>query len=424
MAVCMKEGFTGRLGTPVKAGALACLLALSPPLHAEGSLVIVGGALRDDNAEVHRALIDAMPAQGPMVIIPAASGRPARSAAGFADSLAAHGLAREQIVTFPLAVRDDSSTPDVDESAWSRNAWDKKLLDDMENAAGFWFTGGDQVRITRALLGEEGQPSPLLEQIRARLKAGAVVGGSSAGAAIMSRDMIAGGVSFTALLNPPTTDYSDTEAQDSGRLYLDKGLGFLPEGLVDQHFDRKARLGRLVRAMAATGQRRGYGIDENTALLLRLGQDEARVLGRGSVTALDASKARFGFDTPTLAGDLELSVFAPGVTFRLSDLAPLSGQGDPTVGQEYFGYAPTQGGGMAFANTRLDQALGFDLLDNDSVNRLDRYSIDEAGDVLIYRFRQTGISAGFWRSEGSDDRYTISRVRFDILRRKASLNAH
>jgi cyanophycinase len=407
----------------VGAGALACVLTTSP-VHAGGSLLIVGGALRDDNAEVHRALIDAMPEQGPMVIIPAASGRPARSAAGFTDALVAHGLARERIMTFPLAVRDDSATPDVDESAWSRNAWDEKLVADVKNAAGFWFTGGDQVRITRSMLGEDEQPSPLLRQIRARLSAGAVIGGSSAGAAIMSQEMIAGGVSFTALLNPPTTDYADTEAQDSGRLYLDRGLGFLPEGLVDQHFDRKARLGRLVRAMAATGQRRGYGIDEDTALQLRLGQDQARVLGRGTVTVLDAANARFGFATPMLASDLELSVFAPGVTFRRSDVVPLSGHGDATLGSEYFGYRPTQGGGMAFANTRLDQALGYDLLDNDSVNTLDRYSIDEEGNILVYRFRQAGDSAGFWRSEGSDDRYTASRVRFDILKRKVELPDH
>ena len=66
----------------------------------------------------------------------------------------------------------------------------------------------------------------------------------------MSRDMIAGGVSFTALLEPLASAYSDSEDQDSGRLFLSRGLGFLPDGLVDQHFDRKARLGRLVRALA------------------------------------------------------------------------------------------------------------------------------------------------------------------------------
>jgi hypothetical protein len=78
---------------------------------------------------------------------------------------------------------------------------------------------------------------------------------------------------------------------------------------------------------------------------------------------------------------------------------------------------------MAFANPRLDQALGFDLLDNDA-RRLDRYSIDKRGRVLIYRFSQTNESKGFWRSAGSADRYTISKVRFDIIALKTELPPH
>ena len=405
-------------------GAWVLAFGLSgPAFGADGSLLIVGGALRDDNADVHRALLENLLPEGPLVIVPAASGRPARSAAGFAESLESYGLDPARIRVFPLAVRDDSATEDVDESGWAKNAWDTALLDPVRNAAGFWFTGGDQMRITRTLLGRDGEESHLLQLIRERLAAGAVVGGSSAGAAVMSRDMIAGGVSFTALLEPLAGAYSDTEDQDSGRLYLSRGLGFFPAGIVDQHFDRKARLGRLVRAMAATGQPRGYGVDEDTALLIRLGEDRARVLGRGSVTLVDAADARFAFSRKNLATRLEISVIAAGVSFRISDFAVLDGQGDPTVGKEYFGYEPDQGGGMAFANPRLDQALGFDLLDNDA-GSIDRYSIDSAGRVLVYRFTQTDRSSGFWRSEGSGDRYTVSRVRFDILTLEAGLPAH
>jgi len=400
------------------------LLAAVPGARADGALLLVGGALAEDNAAVHRALIEALLPEGPLVIVPAASGRPARAAAGFADSLQRHGLARERIRVFPLAVRDDEETADIDESGWSGNAWIREEIDRVRDAAGFWFTGGDQMRITRALLDAGGADSPLLALIRERLAAGAVVGGSSAGTAVMSRDMIAGGISFRALLEPLATAHADTEDQDSGRLYLDRGLGFLPQGLVDQHFDRKARLGRLVRAMAATGQARGFGIDEDTALLIRSGADRAAVLGRGSVTLLDASRARFGFSTPTLVSGLELSVIPGGVEFRPSDFEPLSGQGDATQGREYFGHAPLGGGGMAVANPRLDQALGYDLLDNDAVGVLNRYSIDASGRVLVYRFAQTERSAGFWRSDGAGDRYTATRIRFDILALTAALPPH
>ena len=49
------------------------------------------------------------------------------------------------------------------------------------------------------------------------------------------------------------------------------GLGFFPFGMVDQHFIKRGRLGRLVVAMAEAGVRRGFGIDENTALLVEGG---------------------------------------------------------------------------------------------------------------------------------------------------------
>ncbi len=400
------------------------LCAPALPAWADGSLLIVGGALKEDNAAVHRALIGAMPPKGKMVIVPVASGRPAKSAADFAASLQKYGLSEDRLAVYPLAVRDDGSTDDVDESRWERNAWNTESVAAVSDAAGFWFTGGDQVRITSTLLGDEGEESPLLTLVRKRLAEGAVVGGTSAGAAIMSRHMIAGGISFTALLEPLTGAYSDSEDQDSGRLYLTEGLGFLENGVVDQHFDRKARLGRLVRALAATGQARGFGIDENTALLVQPGFDTATVLGGGSVVLLDAKNARFSFDSGTLASGLRLGVIAPGVRFRLSDFSLLDGQGDATVGNEYFGYEPLQGGGMALANSRLNQALGFDLLDNDSVKQLDRYSIDDEGRIIVYRFRQTADSAGYWSSEGSADRYTVVNVGLDILKLKTKLPAH
>ncbi|MGB5290360.1 MAG: hypothetical protein WBN41_02770, partial [Lysobacterales bacterium] len=197
--------------------------------------------------------------------------------------------------------------------------------------------------------------------------------------------------------------------------HMSQGLGFMPAGIVDQHFDRKARLGRLVRAMAATGQARAYGVDENTALVINLESDEARVLGSGSVTLINATNAQFGFGKTQLVSGLELSVIAAGASFRLVDFEVVSGQGDATIGNEYYGYAPIQGGGMAFANSRLDQALGYDLLDNENSTRLKRFSVDHEGRILVYIFTQTPGSKGYWRREGSGEHYTLSKVRFDIL---------
>ena len=392
--------------------------ALLAPLAtaAEGRLVIVGGALADGNREVYEAFLGALRGGGPVVVIPAASGRPARAAAEFARNLELHGLEPGRVRVFPLAVRDDAGTADLDEGTWAGNAWDVSLVEGLGDPSGFWFTGGDQMRIVQTMRGSEGQESPLLQLVRRRLAEGAVVGGTSAGAAVMSRRMIAGGDSFRALLEPPAASYSSIEEQDSGRLSLDHGLGFIGSGIVDQHFDRKARLGRLVRALAETGETVGYGIDEDTALVVDLAAGTASVAGRGSVTVVDARSARFDFKGSELASQLALSLGGSGARFRMDPPAMVGAPGDPTRGKEYFGHAAPAGGGMAFANARLDQALGHDLLDNHASTELHRYSVDDAGRMLVYRFSETPQSQGYWLSTGSVDRYAVSDVRLDIRR--------
>ena len=376
----------------------------------------MGGALADDNREVYEAFLGALEGDGPVVVIPAASGRPARAAAEFVRNLEAYGLAAGRVVVFPLALRDDTGTEDVDESTWSGNAWEASLVEGLGEPAGFWFTGGDQMRIVQALRRPDGRESPLLELVRQRLADGAVVGGTSAGAAVMSRRMIAGGDSFRALLEPLAGGYSSTEDQDGGRLFLDRGLGFLADGIVDQHFDRKARLGRLVRALGETGERIGLGVDEDTALVVDLAAGMATVAGRGSVTLVDARSARFDFQGRDLASHLEVSLGGSGARFRLDPPGLAGAPGKPTRGHEYFGHPVLAGGGMAFANARLDQALGYDLLDNDTSSELSRYSVDGSGSVLVYRFSEMPQSEGYWLAAGSVDRYAVSAVRLDIRR--------
>lgn len=410
----MKSSIKNRLRAPFGALLLLCLTVSAAPASAGGQLLIVGGALSPDNSGVHQAFVNSLRNNGPVVIIPVASGQPARSALRFSEALVRYGLDASRIEVFPLAVRDDASTEDIDEGQWSENAWNADLLAKFSDAAGFWMTGGDQLRITKALKGEDGQESPLLSLMRERLAAGAVIGGTSAGAAVMSGDMIAGGVSFTALTMPLAETASASEDEDSGRLYLDRGLGFLPTGIVDQHFDRRARLGRLVRALIETGQSKGYGIDEDTALLIDLDSGRSQVLGRGSVTLLDAANAGSNRAEGVLASGVILSLAAPGVVFDLQSFRFLEGQGNPTVGHEYYGHEPMPGGGMALPNPLLHQALGNDLLDNRASSRLDRFSVDGRGQSLVYSFVQTPSSQGYWLSGASGGRYSASAVRFDI----------
>lgn len=138
---------------------------------------------------------------------------------------------------------------------------DRKIADDptfaerLSGASAVWIAGGDQQRLADAYAG-----TVFEETLRLYLERGGVVGGTSAGAAIASRVMIAGG-----------------EEQP----LLSTGFDLLPGSIIDQHFKQRDRTGRLVAAVAANPQRVGLGIDESTAVVFH--QRTMQVLGNGNV---------------------------------------------------------------------------------------------------------------------------------------------
>ena len=384
------------------------------PVNAGGTLVIAGGAVTEENRALYEAFISALPAEGPIAVIPAASARPARSFAAVRAALERWGVSPGRIALYPLALIDDTGTPAVDESQWSGNARDAANIGKFTDAAGFWFTGGDQTRIIRLLQDDSGGDTPLLALLRGRLADGAVVGGTSAGAAVMSGVMIAGGDSFTALLEPPAGSYTDIAEQEGGPLVLAAGLGLFPYGVVDQHFDRKARLGRLARALLITGEQRGFGIDEDTALVVDLEAGRGVVAGRGSVAVLSDVTPGSSAGSPKQLATLGIDVLAPGAVIDLHSGVIDPGDGEPVLGKEAFSHPPLQGGGMALANGRLAEALGYDLLDNSAARELRRLSVDEGGRAVVYRFRQTGLSRGYLHTGPGGEHYTITGVELAI----------
>jgi cyanophycinase len=324
--------------------ALACAMlfgALSAPASAQaegGRLVIVGGGLSLDNADVYHAFIDNRAEGSPgIAIIAAASASPSGSGATFAGELMFYGVAAEDIAIVQLAMLDDPDTPDVDESEWAGNAVDPEQIAVIESAGAIWFTGGDQMRLRQLLIAEDGADTPMLAAIRARLEAGAVIGGSSAGAAAMSDPMIAGGDPFGGLFGE-VLEAGPAQNEESGSLVLDRGLGFFTPGLVDQHFAQRGRFGRLARAIMAqpAASRTGIGIDEDTALLVDRGDHAAWVVGRGTVTALDGRQATV---SATGFADIRLSRLHGGDMLDLSTLAvtPASGRQPVTARPSVFG---------------------------------------------------------------------------------------
>lgn len=137
-----------------------------------------------------------------------------------------------------------------------RKANDPAFVAPLKSASAVWISGGSQTRLSDAYLGTKVET-----ELHALLARGGVIGGTSAGAAIMSRDMIASG------RNTPK---------------MGKGFGFLPYSIIDQHFLARNRQPRSLKAVKEHPGRFGLGIDEGTALEVR--GRRMRVLGNSTVT--------------------------------------------------------------------------------------------------------------------------------------------
>ncbi|GAB1688605.1 cyanophycinase [Krasilnikovia sp. M28-CT-15] len=272
-----------------------------------GSLVLVGGGLSDDNAAVYDDIV--------------------RLAGG-------SGRARIGIVTAAASVPaedPDAGTPDCNNSVCNGDYYaalfqrygaqaewipidldhvaaadDPAVVAQINRLSGFFFGGGDQYRYVTTMKRAGGADSAALAAIRARLHAGAVVAGTSAGAQIQAgRDMVSGGESYEGLRDGSAPGYFD----DATKLgYLpDGGFGFFQAGLLDTHFSHRGRWGRSARLAADTGHDRVFGLDQDTALeVTGVGgrHESMRVLGASGVHVLDLrrAEARTGEDGWSISG--------------------------------------------------------------------------------------------------------------------------
>ena len=154
------------------------------------------------------------------------------------------------------------------DTVYREDASDASALEAIEKATGVFFTGGDQARITSVLKDTE-----IDQALHRRYSEGIVIGGTSAGAAMMPDMMIVEGDGET---NPRVEIVK-----------MEPGMAFLPGVVIDQHFAQRGRIGRLLSAVAQQPVVLGFGIDENTAIVVNNNQLE--VIGEGAVTVIDVS---------------------------------------------------------------------------------------------------------------------------------------
>jgi len=386
----------------------------------KGRLVIVGGALGSSNVDVYNKFIDLGKGKDncKIGIIPAASSS-LKSSKAFKYDLVKYGALENNIEIIPIAITDDKSTKDVDESKWIENVNKPEIAEKLKSYTAIWFVGGDQTKITTALLNKDGSNTLALDAIWDMYKSGGVLGGTSAGAAVMSSVMIGGGDSLGAINEGFTENYTNSDQQEYGPVYLTQGLGFFGYGIIDQHFDSKARLGRLIMTAMEKGDKTqfAYGIDENTAMIVDNINKKIQICGKGSITVVDTSKAvRDKNKARVNLKDIYISVIDQGdeLTLMTKEFV-INPEKDLTNGYEYNNYTPTAVTGVLSSHNTVKDLITYDLVDNSKGDLVKSYCFDEKGIGSEVIFRKTKDTKGYWKYlNGTMDDYSAVNVAVDI----------
>lgn len=239
---------------------LLCLL-LNSFLFSQtrGKLFVIGGA---QTKEITKKFVELAGGENArIVVIPNASSNKVRSGESQKNEFIELGAKAEYIIFS------------------KENADDPSNLEKLNWANAVYFTGGDQSLLTRDLLGTK-----LLEKIFELHNKGGLVGGSSAGAAVMSEIMITG----NELINKDTVQSFITIQK--GNIETARGFGFVKNAIIDQHFIKRKRHNRLISLMCEHPDLIGIAIDEATAIIL-YPDDTFEVFGENQVMVFDPTES-------------------------------------------------------------------------------------------------------------------------------------
>jgi len=226
----------------------------------KGKLVIVGGA---QTSEIVKKFVElAGGSDARIIVIPNAGSEPVKWSKVQVEEFEEFG-AKSDYLLFTRETADDESN-----------------LKKMDWANAVFFLGGDQSDLARDMLGTK-----LLVKVFDIYNNGGLVGGSSAGAAIMSEVMITG----NELVNKDST--VSFVSIEKGNVETKTGFGFLKNAIVDQHFLKRKRHNRTIAALIEHPNLFGIAIDESTAIIVY--PDETfEVLGSYQVLVYDPTSGK------------------------------------------------------------------------------------------------------------------------------------
>jgi cyanophycinase len=258
------------------------------PDKKRGHIVPIGGAEdKEGDSDILRKFLEVSGGKkARVVIIPTAS------------SLDDTGRRYEKIFK-KLGAQEARALPITNRTEAGKEEW----LAYVDEADAIFITGGNQLRLSTILGG-----TPMAKAIRRANASGATVGGTSAGAAILSEHMIAHGAEGTT--------------PKAGMVTLSPGFGLTNRFIIDQHFRQRDRLGRLLTALAYNPFAVGLGLDEDTAAFLD-GTGTLTVVGKGAITLVDVAELEHSSLADTQEGkpvsltNVRLHVLVQGGTYNL-----------------------------------------------------------------------------------------------------------
>lgn len=264
----------------MKRTALFLILLAGPFLpfltgEGKGYLFIMGGGSRPESMMRRFVELASRCGDGRIVVFPMASAQPREVGAEQAAELKNLGAGGAEY--FVLSREEALKGESV------------HLLDGV---GGVFFSGGVQSRLMDILL-----DTPLHRRLLEFYEKGGVIGGTSAGAAVMSEIMITGDERRKVEAG------HEFETIEAGNVVTAPGLGFLRTAIVDQHFVTRKRHNRLISLIAEHPNLLGIGVDESTAAMVNP-DDTLEVLGEKCVVIYDPGAAII---RPTASGPVNLS---------------------------------------------------------------------------------------------------------------------
>jgi cyanophycinase len=258
-----------------------------PKQEQKGGLFIIGGGPRPN--ELMQQLVDISDIKngGYVVILPMSSEEPDSAFFYIREQFVSLGI--REIVCFNFA-------PDSIPQPW---------IDSLITSPLIFITGGDQNKFMKVAKNPN-----LYGALHQSLKNGAVIAGTSAGAAIMSKKMITGN---EHKYPEYTGNYRTIEAEN---IEIAEGMGFVEKAIIDQHFVYRMRMNRLITVAIENPEETAIGIDESTAIFVQ--GNTATVYGKAQVIVLrNQSKAKKMQHGLLGEENIRLEVRLPGESFSI-----------------------------------------------------------------------------------------------------------